>query len=253
MLAVMAIMITMVALVVPAMIGINTSSNFTTTAYNIQSIIDQARAYAMGGNTYAWVGIAEENVSFGASQNPQVPGPGRIAVAVVTCNDGTRGYDATKTSLPNPAWTNYNNGNSFTALGKLQHFENVHLADFGATPPATGGMARPAIPDPPSGYPNYRLGNASAAANCVTPFDWPPGSALNAGQYSFKIVINFDPQGVARIQGAGNTNTVPQYMEIDLQPTHGNVVPAVPANQNAGNQAAIQINGMTGATHLYRP
>jgi len=252
-LVVIAIMIILVALVIPSFTGIKTGSDFTKAAYDIQGTLDQARAYAMGGNTYVWVGFAEEDVTYNSSKTPQVQGVGRVAVAVITSCDGTRGYDATNSNLANPAWSNYNNGKNFVALCKLQYFENVHLADFGSSPPVNGNMARPAIPDPQSGFPNFRLGNSSTSANCVTPFDWPLGAALNSGQYSFKTVINFDPQGVARIQGASNTDTVPQYMEIDLQPTHGNSVPAVPTNQNTGNQAAIQINGMTGATHIYRP
>ena len=46
--------------------------------------------------------------------------------------------------------------------------------------------------------------------------------------------------------------TVVNYLEIDLQPSHGAAVIPV-TNQSAGNIAAIQIEGMTGAVHTYRP
>jgi hypothetical protein len=45
---------------------------------------------------------------------------------------------------------------------------------------------------------------------------------------------------------------VVNYLEIDLQSTHGTAVIPV-TNQSIGNIAAIQIEGMTGAVHTYRP
>jgi len=235
-LVVVAVIILLMALLVPSITGIKGGSDLTKTAYDIQGTLDQARAYAMSNNTFVWVGFAEEDAGYDASKNPQVPGTGRVAVAVIASKDGTKGFDGG--SLPNPAWTNYGNGNNFLAMAKLQRFENVHLADLGATPPASGGMARPAVAD------SYRVGNT--AVICVTPFDWPLGSALNSGQYSFKMVVTFDPQGVARIQGTGDI--IPQYLEIGLQPTHGNTFA-----QTGPNVAAIQINGITGATRIFRP
>jgi hypothetical protein len=100
-------------------------------------------------------------------------------------------------------------------------------------------MARPAISNS-----TYRL---ATTAGCVTQFDWPLGSALNAGQYAFTKVINFDPQGVARIQTNGNADGIVTYMEIGLQQTKGATIIADP------NVAAIQIDCMTGATKKYRP
>ena len=254
-LVVIAIMVIMMGLLVPAFTGIKKAGDATKAAYDIAGLLDQARAYAMANNTYVFVGFAEVDVTVPSSTKPQVstgPAPyGRVAVAVVASRDGTRGYDITNSNLSTPCWTNYSNGASLVAISKLQYFENVHLAASingpGVAVPASGGMARPAITDP-----KYSFVLGDPACQSVTTFDWPLGTAIGAGQYSFKKVIIFDSQGVARIQYSANTNDIAQYMEIGLQQSNGNVVSPVPANQN-GPLAAIQIDGMTGATHIYRP
>jgi hypothetical protein len=159
-------------------------------------------------------------------------------MAIVASKDGTRGYDITSNNLPIPsAWTNYNNGANLVAIGKLEHLENVHLA--GALTMA-GNMARPSV------LSNYNIGNVATVS--VTPFDWPLGSALNAGQYSFQKVINFDPQGVARIQYSTTTTTISPYTEIDLQQTHGTTIDA--SNPNV---VAIQLSGIGASVTIYRP
>jgi len=242
-LSVISVVMVMGVILAPAVGGLRGASDLTRSAYDIQGILDQARAYAMANNTYVYVGFSEVDVSQPTTSKPQAAGVGRLAIAAVASRDGTPGYDMKSPGISSPAISNSN----LTAISKLQRFENIHLADLGSAPPADGGMARPGIPDPQSGYPNYRLGNPAAASNCVTPFEWPVDSASNGGQYSFKIVVNFDPQGVARIQGGTNTDHIPPYMEIGLQPTHGNSI------STAGNTVAIQIDGMTGTTRIYRP
>jgi hypothetical protein len=162
-------------------------------------------------------------------------------VAIVASRDGTRGYDITVNPQPTPfAWTpnppGYNNGANLVAVGKLQYLNNVHLAGALTT---AGNMARPNTSN------DYIIGLAPPS---VTPFDWPLGSALDTGQYSFKKVINFDPQGVARIQYSTNTYTISPYTEVDLQQTHGTTVDA-----NNPNVVAIQLGGVGGSVTIYRP
>ena len=81
----------------------------------------------------------------------------------------------------------------------------------------------------------------------MTPFDWPLGTALNAGQYSFRKVINFDPQGVARMQYATNSDSIAAYIEVGLQQTHGTAISSSP------NVVAIQLGGVGGEISVYRP
>jgi Tfp pilus assembly protein FimT len=242
-LVVIAIILALTLLLAPAFTSLKTAGDTTTAAYTIGGLLEQARAYAMANNTFVWVGFKEVDASKDPSISPQTIGTGRVAVALIASKDGTRGYD-----VINPAWiANYNSGTNvvtnLVAINKLQRFENVHLSTtlngFGHQPPTTGNMARPYIQSN-----NYVIGNAPTS---LTPFDWPLGSALDAGQYSFKKVINFDPQGVARIQYASNTDEIRADMEVGLQQTQGINVSSSP------NVVAIQIDCMTGATRTYRP
>ena len=245
-LVVIAIIAILMALAAPAFHSIKGGGDLTKAAYDIAGVLDNARAYAMANNTFVYVGIAEVDSSLDPSASPQTPTSspaigGRVVMATVASRDGTRGYDVTSSSLPSPAWTNYNNGANLVAIGKLQRFENVHLAPLFSTLQNSGGLSRPSVS---SG--NYQLGNTNCAS--VTPFDWPLGQAIGAGQYSFSKVINYDPQGIPRIQTAGNTDDIVKYMEIGLLPTRGKTV-----STNVANAAAIQINGITGGARIYRP
>ncbi len=246
-LAVLAIIVAMFALVVPAINGVKGGNDLTKSAFEIQGILDQARAYAMANNTYSYVGFFEEDPT-AAVTTPAQTGVGRLVVAVVASKDGTRGYNIASSSLTSPAWTNYNNGANLVPIGKLQRFENAHLAPLWSTLPSTGGLAtRPSVS---SG--SYQIGNTTASpkpADCVTPFSWPIGSAPGAGKYDFATVINFDPQGAARIQYPTNQDFLIRNMEIGLLPARGNSS----STTSVSNCAALQIDGITGATHIYRP
>ena len=243
MLVVIAIILILMVLLAPAFTSLKSAGDVTSAIYGIGGLLEQARSYAMANNTFVWVGFEEVDVTKDASIAPQPVGTGRIAVATVASKDGTRGYDASNSGLLNPAWTNYANGANLVAIGKLQRFENVHLATnlngFSNQPPTTGNMARPYIQSN-----NYVIGNAPT---CITPFDWPLGVALGAGQYSFQKVINFDPQGVARIQYSTNTDGIGAYIEVGLEQTYGNTISPGP------NVAALQIDCMAGEMRKYRP
>ena len=188
---VMAIILMMTALAIPAFNSIKGGSDITKAAYDVAGVLDNARAYAMANNTFVYVGIAEVDSAADPSASPQTitSDPtvgGRVVVATVASKDGTRGYDVTSSTLPSPAWgTNYNNGASLLAIGKLQRFENVHMAPLYSV---LANISRPTVSSA-----NYMLGNTTCKS--VTPFDWPLGKAIGAGQYSFAKVINFDPQG----------------------------------------------------------
>jgi hypothetical protein len=238
-------------------------SDFTSGVYGIQGVLESARTYAKANNTYVFVGFAEVDSSVDPSVTPQLTTGstpyGRIAVAVVASKDGTRHFDY-KTSGQGSDWeSNYADstkpeylGRHLTPVGKLQRFENLHfLVDFSSWTP-TGHPNSPMARYQPTGPP-YILGDA--ASSSVTPFSWPLGSPLDpsACQYYFTRVIIFDPTGTARIATANNANAIVQVMEIDLQPSHGTIVPPNPANQDVGNHAAIQLAPMSGEVRVYRP
>src|SRR2546425_1841543 len=117
----------LLVLIAPAFTSIKSGTDVTSAAYTIKGALDTARTYAKANNTYTWVGFKEVDVCKDASVSPQISGTGRVAIAIVASKDGTRGYDITTPSLPNP-WTNYNNGGNLVAVCKLQYLNNVHLA-----------------------------------------------------------------------------------------------------------------------------
>ena len=242
---VISLIILVMTLVVPALNGIKGAGDVTKCVYDISGALDQARAYAIANNTYVYVGIGEFDATYTSSANPQISGTGRLAIATVASKDGTRGYDISINPLPlgqsSSAWTNYNNGKNLTAVGNLVVLENVHMPAF--ITGSTGGLSRPTVAL--TGSSCYSLGSSASAS--VTPFDWPLGTQLTKGQYSFTKVINFDPQGIARIQFVNNADMINDYMEIDLQQTHGTVITSGSA------VSVVQIDSMTGSTHIYRP
>ena len=245
MMAVVFVLLLVVGFLAPALTSLKSAGDLTQTANALAGALEQARNYAMANKTFVWVGLKEVDITNDPSVSPQTTGNGRIAIAIVASKDGTRGYDVTNSSLPNPAWASYNNGANLLPVGKLQHLESTHLATtlngFGKQPPTSGNMARPYIQS------NYYVLGTSESNTCVTPFDWPLGSALNAGQYSFQSVINFDPQGIARMQYSTNNDYIGTYIEVALQQTHGTIVSSSP------NVVAVQTNCVTGAIRVYRP
>jgi prepilin-type N-terminal cleavage/methylation domain-containing protein len=240
-LVVIAVVVILSALVYPAVSSLMTSSSFTGSVTSIDGLLREARSFAMAHDEYTYIGFVEIDglapLPTPGSAQAATAGVGRVAVAIISPSDASSGFDSNSSS--NPIWTNYGTGTGFIALSPIKFFNNIHIADLG-TPPSSGGMARPtaAAAD--------RLGNA--ACTSITPFAWPLGRSLNAGQYNFTLVIKFSPQGAANIVSSSGA-TPPQEIEIGLQPTHGNTLPP----STVTNQAAIQIAGVTGSTIIYRP
>jgi prepilin-type N-terminal cleavage/methylation domain-containing protein len=252
----------LMVLVVPAFTTLKSAGDVTDAAYGIKGLLENARTYAKANHTYVFVGFAEVDASVSSSVSPQVTTGatpyGRVAVAVVASKDGTRHFDY-KTSNQGSDWqANYAdstkpeyNGGQLAALSKLQRYEGLHfLVNFPSWTPAAhpnSNMAR----SQPTGT-QYTLGLSTSTS--VTPFTWPLGSPLSSDyQYRFNKVINFDPQGIARIATSTNADEIAQVMEIDFQATHETVVPPVPTNQDVGNHTVIQIAPRTGGIRVYRP
>jgi type II secretory pathway pseudopilin PulG len=244
-------------LIAPAYTTIKGSADFTSAAYGIRGVIENARTYAKANHTYVFVGFTEVDSSVDPSVSPQITmgsAPyGRVAIAVVASKDGTRQFNHATSDQGNDWTANYSNGSHLFAVGKLQKYENLHfLVDFPSWTPTAhpnSNMAR----YQPTGAP-YSLGNA--ASSSVTPFTWPLGSSLNSGyQYRFDRVIYFDPSGVARIATSTNASEIASVMEIDLITTHGTAPSPTPSpfNQDIGNHAVVQIAPMSGQIRVYRP
>ena len=247
-LMVVGIMVTLMAMIIPAITGIKGGRDVAKAAYDIAGLLDQARAYAMANNTHVFVGFAEVDDSYGSSVAPQKASTastgGRVAVGVVASRDGTGGYGTNPLGW-SPGIPNQNDAGLF-AIGKLQYFDNLHMA---ATPlGTTGGMA--GRPQASGTLQVLQVGGIGGTFTSLTPFYWPlAASSQNTAQYYFTRVLEFDPQGVVWFQSNSNINTLVPYFEIGLSPTHGNTVPS----STPADVAAIQIDGMTGATRIYRP
>jgi len=252
-LVVVSVIVVMTGLAIPAFNAIRGGTDFTSEVYILARTFDEARAYAMANNTYVLVGIAELAATQSTTANPQVSGTGRVSMVVLASTAGTRPYRNllnTNTLTPQNWQTTYGNGSAFAPVSQLISFQNLHLADLqSGTPPlpTTGNMARPAVSA------CYDVPNVSGTS--ATPIAWPLGTQLSgspAAQYTFNKVIEFDPQGTARIISTANLTSIPYSIEIGLQPTNGATV-SPPVTGSTGEIAAIQITGISGITHIYRP
>jgi type II secretory pathway pseudopilin PulG len=229
MLVVVAIIAVMTALLAPAFSSIAGGQNLATTASDLQGVLEQARAYAMSKNVYVYVGFEEVDGSKPASLAPQVSGTGRLAVAIMQTNDGDNDFQT----------ASWSPGSWLMEIAPLRHFENVHLTATAL--PYTGNLARP------SGNVLQVGGPADATSNNW--FDFPLGSTASGHvQYTFSRVFYFDPQGTPWVSTATSTSPlVYPYLELGLVPAHGNIA------STGSNAAVIQIDGITGATQVYRP
>jgi len=220
-------------LMMPAFNALSGAGTLTKSASDISDIFKQARTYAMGKNTYVYVGIQE--VDEVAAQAGKVSnGIGRIVLATVASADGTRPY----TNSPGPLSVD------IVPLGKVHYFDNLHVAtNAGALISGTNMTGRPGGPTY-TGSTNNFVDLSQVGTNGIS-FNW-----TNGINYSLAPVIEFDPQGVARVQSNSTYSpAMESYIELPLVPTHGNIAPGVIPS----DQAAIQINGLTGAVRVYRP
>jgi prepilin-type N-terminal cleavage/methylation domain-containing protein len=229
-LTVIAIVAILTSIVIPAAGALQGAGGMDRATSDIASTLQQARAYAMGNNTYVYVGVQEVSpISANATS-----GTGRLVVTAIASVDGSR-----------PAvsdWGTSALSSDVVTIQKPEIFDGVHLTTDTALA-NSGNMERPT----PSS--SADLGGLGAdQADWTTSFPWPlSGTPRN----TFSKVVEFDPQGVARVQVSaqpGYDPSIPSYIEIALVPAHGTqVAAAVP------NQAAIQVDGVTGAVRIYRP
>src|SRR5438046_877124 len=198
MLVVMGIIAILMVLLAPAFTSLKSAGDVTNAVYGIQGLLDNARTYAKANNTYVFVGFAEVDSSVDSSVSPQVMTGatpyGRVAVAVVASQDGTRHFQYATSGQGSDWQSNYADsskpeyrGGHLVAVGNLQRYENLHFlnVNFPSWTPAlhpNSTMAR----NQALGGPAYTLGIPPSS---MTPFTWPLGSPLTSGyQYRFNKV-----------------------------------------------------------------
>lgn len=237
-LVVLAIIGLLTVLVTPAVNSIMSAKGLSAAAHTVSDIFSHAKTYALAHNTYVWVGIAEVDQTANLSTRPQPEGIGRVAMMAVASSDGTRIYD-TALDVASDWQSKTADGAGLVQIGKLMHLENIHVASTLEPGAAGSGMVRPDVPDP------FRIG-ASASESSIG-FSHPLGSSGAGAQHTFRYVIEFDPNGSARIV-TGGAPILGRQLEVGLRATKGNTL--VPGDNNA---AAVQVNGLIGTTTIYRP
>ena len=239
-LVVMGIMAVLMVLLAPAFTTIKNGNDITTAAYTIAGALEAGRNYAMGNNTYVWIGFYEEDANAIAPTNvaPPYSGRGRVLVASVFSADGTKIYEDSDPIGQLPS-------NRIKPLGRLIKLEGIHLTDIGA--PSSG--APPSVPsdslDVRSDYPYTHAAGINADhfnrinsdSSDTTRF---PFAALN---YTFSKTVRFNSRGEANLN---STYSLKNTAEIGLKPTHGSTV------DNGPNSIAIQFGGVGGNFKIYR-
>ena len=90
--------------------------------------------------------------------------------------------------------------------------------------------------------------NGTALVQNPTTFNYP---LSGTARYTFSKIVEYNPQGMAS-QIVDNIINGPQkWMEIGLQPTHGNAIDA-PYRTAMKASAAIMIEGITGRPEIIR-
>lgn len=251
MMVVIAIMVVLMGLAIPALSS-RKAEDLTMAAYDVQGALELARGYAVANNTYTWVGFFEEDVTKSSAQ-PAVSGVGRVVISVVASRDGTSIFSepAAETTGANVPAVQSLPPARLLQLTKLVKLEDIHICTPKSTSSTFNNRPGATIND------KDRVGLSSAGVPLLFNFQYP---LIGTHQYTFGIrpapssggfpapsgIVMFNPQGEA-ISDGGPVPGVSPCKEIAIQATHGKIP------DQGINVAAIDINGLTGLTTIYRP
>jgi prepilin-type N-terminal cleavage/methylation domain-containing protein len=245
MLAVMAIIVILLALVVPAFLG--DAASVDKSIYDIQGALQAARTYAVASHSYTWVGVFEEDVSQPGA-TPAIAGIGRVVICIVASKDGTSIYNLATAANGTPQMLP---SARLLEIGKLIKLNNIHIFTppsstdtFGQRPgdylTAPGNRDRVGLSsNPPLFSFQYPLGGTA---------QYIFGHPLQTGSNGVPVangIVQFDPQGEVT-SDAGPVPGVAPCKEIAIQATHGT------APDNGVNAAAVDLGGLTGEATIYR-
>jgi type II secretory pathway pseudopilin PulG len=240
-LVVIALIAILMVLVAPAFTKIKTGNDITTAAVRIAGALEQGRNYAMGNNTYVWVGFYEEDVTALTPTNvaPPYTGKGRVLIASVFSRDGTKIYEDSDPVAHLPT-------SRIKQLGRLIKVEGVHITDIGAPPTSTPLAAPSDSLDVRLDYPyTYAAGiNADHFNRISSDSADMTRFAFVAQNYTFSKTVRFNSRGEANLN---STYTLKNAAEIGLKPTHGIVV-----DNTTANVVAIQFGGVGGNFRIFR-
>jgi prepilin-type N-terminal cleavage/methylation domain-containing protein len=214
---VLAIIGILVAIGGPVVSSVMTSGNANRAISGTASVLDLARQYAVANNTYTWA-------VFGS--NPSAVGGETTYAAILASKDGSNTADGV-VPIDLDTVATYDLGSASSNLVVLQKVEIYRGAKIGPL------VNSPAPSTPVPVHPNANVS-----------FKFPPSSAeglafFNANPTAQQIV-QFDPNGQTRVSGS-----MSQIVEVGLQSMKGTI-------PDSSNVAAIQIDGLTGQTRVYR-
>jgi hypothetical protein len=152
-------------------------------------------------------------------------------MAVMASSDGTRGYQISiNASTPLT---------SLSMVSPLRHFDNLHLL-------TNTGINTTTLPNSTTSGSGstYEVANTPSLTT-FTSSSGPQYPSFGGSGTSNNTVIQFNPQGQAQIVTGPFTDSVLQWIEIDLAATHGTTV-------SGKNPATILIDGASGSVSTYR-
>ena len=217
-LVVMAIIGMLVGASVPAISNMARSGDVNRAISGAASALDFAREYAVAQNTYTWVVFAA---------NPASSSGYSLYVTILGSKDGSSNYDDLTPISLDAASIPYDLGKpcNLTVLQKTDTYRGTRVAPLSASP-------APGTPKPDAPNTNVNFKFPDSKAESITFLNQHPLE---------QRVVRFSPSGQVRISG-----NISQVVELGLQPMKGN-------SPDANNVAAIQIDGFTGQTRVYRP
>lgn len=179
-LVVMSIMTILAAISAPSIFSLINSSKMNQTTSELAGLLEQARQYAAGHNTYVWVAF-----------NTQVVNDiNTLSVAVVASTDGSN--PGVFGAVPSP---------SLNLISKVRTFQQVQLE-------SAGYFTTSQVSSLPTITPV--IGSANALSTSATFNIQMPGSTTDT---SFTQSIEFTPSGEAR-----NTTSPIDLIEFGLEP-----------------------------------
>lgn len=234
---VIVIVLVMAALTIPAIRGLTEADSFNGSLSQIAGILEQARAYATGQNTYVWVAFYPVT-----STAVNASGGDQLFVAVFASSDGTNplsnslGVTAASYVVPSNVL-----GTNVSQVFKVSRFKQIRLAmattSNGYTYFSQSQIASlPSLSTTPSAPAQQPQLLYVLNAHGITLGNQTPPSTL-APPVS---IVQFSPQGSAQV-----AQNLADEIEIDFEPMSGSVV-------DTKNLAALRINGLTGLTTIYR-
>jgi len=237
-LVVMTIMAILTAVMLPSIEGLNSSAKFNQSISEITGILEQARSYAVGQNTYVWVAFYPLDSS--QLTGPQQDGSGNhLIVATYASNDGTdpiKWSGATPYAIP---YTSPTTGTVISPVFKLRNLTQLLMA------PGENGQSYLTFNN--GVLPVAMTGSAASPAANVT-FEYPlPGTGVTLGLQPVPngdqacYLVEFTPLGDAEVS-SGFSNVI----RMDCQPMKSK---GIVDNHNI---ASLGINGLTGLTTVYR-